>query len=312
MSLLNLLIIGHGSQAKAWGENLKLSGAEVTYALRESSNSFEAARENGQKVIVLKEIDKKSCYDAILLLTPDHTHLPILIEISDQLAHASKIVYAHGFSIDKENIHQKFPHFSHLLLAPKAIASEVTKLYSQNKPVPAAFSLERSLSPAKDMQLIHDIAAQVGMNGTLVQTTFREETICDLFSEQSILCSTLPRIIKASYDTLVKNGVSQELAFLECCLESKYILNTLLEVGFSKFFEIISPNALVGAKKATERLFDDQFFHQFETLFKDIESGQFYQEIESSDIDTFRKKMVSLYSEGDIEKTRKSLKEYLE
>ena len=127
------------------------------------------------------------------------------------------------------------------MLAPKAIAAEVIQLYKQNRPIPAAFSLEYANNLTQDMLFIEQLAKCLGMSGKLVQTTFKEETHCDLFSEQSILCSILPRVIKISYDTLVKSGISKELAFLECCLESKYILNTLLKVGFPHFSTLLVP-----------------------------------------------------------------------
>ena len=311
MSLLKLLIIGHGSQSKAWSTNLKKSSTSVTIGLRSGSSSIAKVKKAGLPVIELDNVKDISDFDAIILLTPDNSHLEILQLLPKIHRGAQRIIYAHGYSLEKDRLHHKFPNFSHLLLAPKAIASEVILLHQQNKPIPAAFSLEHSINPVSDLEIIQEVANSVGMTGRLIQTTFKEEMSCDLFSEQSILCSVLPHVIKLSYDTLVKNGVSQELAFLECCLESKYILNTLLKVGFPKFFDIISPNALIGANKATSKLFDEKFHQKFNNLFTDIESGKFYQEIESADIDTLRKKMVSLYSEGDIEVTRNTLQEYL-
>lgn len=312
MSLLNLLIIGHGSQAKAWSKNIKKSGAKVTIALRPGSKNISHAKAEGYSVIDIHKFESiDHNFDAAIILTPDHTHHLIVEEISKNITGHFRVIYAHGFSMEKEKLHQRFPSISHLLLAPKAIASEVTSLYQQSKPVPAAFSLEYSLDPVKDMEILHKIAKSVGMTGRLIQTTFKEETICDLFSEQSLLCSTIPLLIKKSYDSLVAAGISPELAFLECCLESKYILNTLMQVGFGRFFEIISPNALIGAHKANEKLFQGDFFSNLDDLLKDIIEERFYSEIDHANIDTLREKMVSLYTEGDLESTRKSLYEYL-
>ena len=312
MSLLKLLIIGHGSQAKVWSDNLRCSGHSITIGLRDNSKSFNKAEKAGYRALGLNQIRyAEEKFDAVILLTPDHTHGQILETISSHTDYALRIFYAHGFSIEKEKLHTKHPSFSHLLLAPKAIASEMAVLYNQNQPIPAAFSLEHSNNFAEDTKIIQAMANGIGMTGKLIQTTFKEETICDLFSEQSLLCSSIPFLIKKSYDALTKAGVSPDIAFLECCLESKYILNTLMQVGFSKFFEIISPNALIGANKATELLYSEEFLNNFESLLKDISNGQFYNEIDHADVDTLREKMVSLYAEGDMEKTRKSLKDFL-
>ena len=311
MSLLNLLIIGHGSQAKAWSKNLQISGVKVTIGLRSTSSTIQTVKNNGFDWIEIDRVREKLQFDAIILLTPDDSHEQILNLIANYLSEKSKIIYAHGFSVSKNKLNEKFPKFSHLLLAPKAIASEVIELFLEKKPIPAAFSLEFSLHPSQDLIFIEQLANSLGMTGKLVQTNFQEETFCDLFSEQSILCSVLPRVIKLSYDTLIKNGISNELAFLECCLEAKYILNTLIKIGFKDFFEIISPNALIGAEKATKLFFTHEFEHKFDQLFQEIQSGKFYEEIATTQIDTIRKKMVSLYNEGDIDSTRILLKEYL-
>ena len=312
MSLLKLLFIGHGSQAKVWSENLRHSGHSITIGLRDNSKNIFNAQKAGYRALGLGQIKyDEEQFDAIILLTPDHTHGAIVEKISSQSNCALRIVYAHGFSIEKEELHSRYPSYSHLLLAPKAIASEMTSLFVQNHPIPAAFSLEYSNNYSEDMKIIQLMAKGVGMTGRLIQTTFKEETICDLFSEQSLLCSSIPYLIKKSYDALTNAGVSPEIAYLECCLESKYILNTLIKMGFSKFFEIISPNALIGANKATELLYSEEFLNNFESLLKDISNGQFYNEIDHANVDTLREKMVSLYAEGDMEETRKSLKDYL-
>ena len=311
MSLLKLLIIGHGSQAKAWASNLKKSGHECTIYLREESKSIPIAEKNGFSVLTNKGIRGLLNYDCIILLTPDDTHEEIISILSPYLKNETKLVYAHGFSLHSRSLNKVFPKFSHLLLAPKAIASEVKCLFEKKKPIPAAYSLEFSKNISKDSELLMLLAQGVGMTGNLVQTTFKEEMICDLFSEQSLLCSALPFIMKKSYDSLTEAGVSRELAFLECCIESKFIINTILGVGFNKFFEMISPNALIGAEHATNRLFDEEFQKKLNELLGDISDNSFLEKIKTSNVDTIRKKMVSLYSEGDIEDTRKSLSEFI-
>ena len=312
MTIPKILIVGYGSQGKVWAKNLHDNGIDFHIGLRLNSANIQIAQENGHSIVLLEKSNSNiSNFDTVIILSPDEGHQNILGTISSHLKTGTKIIYAHGYSVDKEKLNQKYPNFSHLLLAPKAIASELRILFLEKKPVPAAFSLEFSLSPIEDLKTVQFIAQNIGMTGKLIQSTFREETFCDLFSEQSLLCSTIPFLIKKSYDNLVSQGISKELAFLECCLESKYIINTLLKVGFKDFFHLISPNALIGAHKATQLLFNDEFIQQFNSLFSDIKNGDFYTEIEDSNLERIRKKMVSLYEEGDIDVTRKNLQEYL-
>lgn len=309
--MTKVLIIGFGSQAISWAKNLKDSATQVTIGLRDDSTSLTIAQKDFEIIKLSTEINRLREFSTIILLTPDDSHQQILEQIHTHLQPSTRIIYAHGYSLDKEKLNETYPAFSHLLLAPKAIASEVRALYLARKPIPAAFSLEHSKNLSEDMTNIETLAKNLGMTGKLIQTTFSEETICDLYSEQSLLCSTLPYLIKLSFDNLVKKGISPELAFLECCLESKYILNTLLKVGFADFFDLISPNALIGAEKATNMLFTPEFEQKFADLLHTIQNQEFYKEIEDAETETIRKKMVSLYEEGVIEKTRVSLTEYL-
>ena len=309
--MTKVLIIGFGSQATSWAKNLNDSEVSVNIGLREDSPSLEIAQKDFKIIRLSADKNRLKEFPTIILLTPDNSHGDILQQVHQHLRPGSRIIYAHGYSLHKEKLNETFPSFSHILLAPKAIASEVRALYLANKPVPAAFSLEYSNSLSEDMSNIETLAESLGMTGKLIQTTFKEETICDLYSEQSLLCSSLPYLIKLSFDNLVKKGISPELAFLECCLESKYILNTLLKVGFADFFNLISPNALIGAEKATKILFPPEFEEKFANLLHSIQNQEFYKEIECAETETIRKKMVSLYEEGVIENTRVSLTEYL-
>jgi ketol-acid reductoisomerase len=53
----------------------------------------------------------------------------------------------------------------------------------------------------------------------VLPTTFKEETECDLFSEQAILCGGLTRLIQSAYETLVDAGFSPTTAYFECLYE---------------------------------------------------------------------------------------------
>ena len=108
MSLLNLLIIGHGSQAQAWASNLKQSNITSTIGLRSNSKSIVLANDHGFPTLEYDSISETITFDGIILLTPDHTHLSILETISPRLSKPTRIIYAHGFSMEKDRLHEKF------------------------------------------------------------------------------------------------------------------------------------------------------------------------------------------------------------
>ena len=227
----SLLIIGYGSQANTWSKNLRDSGRHIVIGLRENSASIAKAKDDGFDVIELIEKVDLS-YDYIAILTPDHTHLEILTYINKNATSPTRVIYAHGVAVMQHKVHLKFPELKHLLLAPKAVAGEMRSLFVDKKPIPGAFSTQ--FSPNEEDELLL-LAKDLGMTSTIVKTNFEEETICDLFSEQSVLCSILPYALEKSFDQLTKNGVSPEMAYLECCFEAKLILTTLLKKAFLSF-----------------------------------------------------------------------------
>ena len=295
-----VLIIGYGSQAKVWADNLKDSGYSISIGLRANSPSAKIANNNDHKVYFYQEASK-ILFDAIVILTPDHTHLEIIDSIQDKVHQSTRLIYAHGYSLVAKNIPQKYPNFSHLLLAPKAIASEMRDLYVNKLPIPGVYSNEYSSSEKSDTQYILDFSHALGMTRPPFSVTAREETICDLFSEQSILCSTLPHAMRYSFDRLVEKGISPELAYLECCFETKLIVNTILKKGFKEFFNIISPNALLGAQKALNKINASSYNDSLDELLEEICSEKFFTEIEQTDISSVRKEVLSEWSKSSID-----------
>jgi len=116
--------------------------------------------------------------------------------------------------------------------------------YETNGKFGAAF-----FSPTKEHeQQLRKIASLVGFTA-LYASSFEEECMADLFSEQSLLCSLLPYGALKSYQILRQNGVSKEVAFMECFLELKSISQAFVTMGPVEFFKLISPNALIGSQK---------------------------------------------------------------
>ena len=139
--MMRITIIGFGNQAKAWTKNLKDSAFPVRIALRAASPSFVPAQLEGVTTV---EIDSAEFYqgEAFALLTPDHTHHEFLQAYAHQFKAGSIILYAHGFSLVKHQFNQLYPHLKHILLAPKAIGSELRNQYLLKGQLGAVYSLE--------------------------------------------------------------------------------------------------------------------------------------------------------------------------
>jgi ketol-acid reductoisomerase len=297
----NLTIIGFGSQAKAWALNLKDSKQNVFIALNKTSKSRILASELGFKIIDLESDELKNSHILIMLI-PDDQHKKFLEANYSFLKPGAHLVYAHGFSLSKHDLVKLYPQFNHSLLAPKAIASEVRYQYEIHGKIGAAIQTP----DAQTEVLIRELAKNVGFTA-LYKSHFDEETAADLFSEQSFLCSILPYVSLKSYNMLRKNGISQEVAFMECFLELKSISQAIVTLGPEAFFNLISPNALIGSQKGRKLLLGPEFDQALEVLMEDINNRKFYKEVEI-DADQMRAQVLEEWSKEELSQVFKRLK----
>ncbi len=307
--MTRIVIIGFGSQAKAWALNLLDSGKNVHIALRPGSPSHQVVKALGLHSIELGP--SLSNFNIFILLTPDHTHKEILVAYEQHIPEGAKIIYAHGYSFTKYDFKNMFGQWDHLLLAPKAIASEVRFQYETGGKLGAIMSLEGSSNPEIDRALISEIAKGIGITAGPYENSFRDETYADLFSEQSILCSLLPYGALHSFNKLRERGISREMAYMECWYEVKLIADTLIKLGPLKFFELISPNALIGGEKARKLFFNEEYNKITEGLLDDIWENKFFEEVDNLDFRSLKKEVMSFWKNEELNKVHEDLKESL-
>lgn len=298
-------IIGFGNQAKAWALNLKDSGYQVTIYLRANSPSHQIAQ---QMSFTTSTIDKiKESYLAIL--TPDETHPQILEQLKNY--HNKTILYAHGYSLHYDLLAEQYPQFEHILCAPKAIASELRFQYQTNGAIGGVYSLEKvkkkntienKRQKENKSEWILGFAKDLGLTD-FYPATIADETKADLFSEQSLLCSVLPYACLNSYNKLREQGISKEVAFFETWYEVKLIADTLMQVGPQKFFNLISPNALLGSEIGKDLLFDQGYKEKLNILYTKIEDESFIEQIKTTDMEKLRESVTSFWQHQELTHT---------
>lgn len=306
-----LTIIGFGSQAKAWAANLTDSKIDVTIALRPNSSSKDLVLKKGYKLIELGSNQLRESTN-IALLTPDHTHLETLEENIEYITEGANFIYAHGYSYSAFDLKNRFPKIKHLMLAPKAIASELRFQFENEGKLGAAYSVEDDSSTREDSrELILSLAKSLGITAGPYETSFLEETNADLFSEQTLLCSTLPYAALHAYNKLREKGVKREIAYLECWLEVKLIADAMVKMGPIDFFKLISPNALIGGEKAQKLLFDNQYHEKLDSLAQDIWNRDFFTECETLDFNHLRDKVLEKWQREELVEVHNELKDGL-
>ena len=296
-----IILVGFGSQAKAWALNLRDSKVNFKIALMPNSSSRSKAEAMGFDCIELENAKLKQ-FSLFLMLIPDDRQLKFFEKNHSFFNLNSHFVYAHGFSLSKDRLHEKYPDFSHSLLAPKAIASDVRFQYETKGKIGAAFHAQNE----ENEIVLKKLASQLGFTA-LFQSHFDEECLADLFSEQSLLCSLIPYGSLKSYNLLRKNGVSSEVAFMECFLELKSITHAFVTLGPQAFFNLISPNALIGSQKGRELLLGESFDKGLLQILVDIKNKQFYKEVEI-DADLLRQKVLAEWDKEELSQTFIKLK----
>ena len=300
--MMQLTIIGFGNQARSWALNLRDSGFPVRVALRRGSVSFaEVKKENLPAV----EIGTPEFYhsEALALLIPDDIQGKFLEEHAGNFSGETFILYAHGFALSRGLLEKKYPVLRHVLFAPKSIGSELRRQYLEKGKLGAVYSLEHVTDSGRTESWLKDLARALGITMGPYKTTFLRETNADLYSEQGLLCSLIPYAASEMFNHLVKEGTEPELAYFECWHELKLIINAMVDKGPEGFFDLISPNALIGAEKGFEKLMTPGFKAQMHSLYEDIKSGKFDHEVKTADVPALRKKIRDRWMNDELNKT---------
>jgi ketol-acid reductoisomerase len=301
--MMRLTIIGFGNQAKSWAQNLKDSGFPVRVALKPESPSIDLAVNMGFYVV---EIGSKEFFadQAYALLTPDQSHHEFMTSNGHLFTEGTAILYAHGFSLIKYNFHKSFPHLQHVLYAPKSIGSELRRQYELKGKLGAVYSLEHFTGNSEFFEKwLLSLAIAMGINMGPFKATFKNETQADLYSEQGLLCSLIPYAAGEMFAHLVETGIEPELAYFECWHELKLIVNAMVDKGPEGFFDLISPNALVGSEKGFQKLFTPEFHKNLRSLLSEIQDGTFNDELDNTNVEETRKIIRERWQKTPLMKT---------
>jgi ketol-acid reductoisomerase len=305
--MMRLTIIGFGNQAKAWSQNLQDSAFPFRVALKPDSASFEKVVELGMETV---EIGSKEFFEdrAFVLLTPDHTHQSFMTTYGQLFHEGSLILYNHGFSLNKNKFQENLPHLKHVLFAVKAIGSEIRQQYLSKGKFGAVYSLEYVKGETASIEdWMKKMAQALGVNMGIFKTTFLHETQADLYSEQGLLCSLIPYTAGEMFKHLIESGIEPELAYLEVWHEMKLIAIAMVDKGPEGFFDLISPNALVGSEKGFQKLITPEFKSNLRNLLTDIQNNKFNEELENTDVEELRKTIRNRWTTSPLMKTFKDM-----
>lgn len=266
-------VIGFGNQGEAQARNLEAAGIDVIVGARPGGTGDARARALGFATHPLREAIERSTVAAILL--PDEVVPKVWPDLKSAFRAGSALVFAHGFALLYGELDLP-EHCDVVLVSPAAPGSELVKVRERGRPLPAYLAVQRDAS-GNAWALAEEYAAVLGCAPTW-RTTVREETEVDLFGEQAVICGGINALVLAAFETLVAEGYTPEIAYLECVHQLKYLADLLHERGPAGFREAISGTARYGDLTRGPRVIGPASREEMGRLLAEIRTGAFARE----------------------------------
>lgn len=267
------VIIGYGNQGKPHALNLRDSGVEVKIGARSESQKRTEALAEGFEVLPIPEA--LAWADVVMLAMPDEVMGNVYEQtLAPYLRAGQALGFVHGLVIHEGWVNPK-ADLDVFMVAPKGQGRGVRNKYLAGTSVPGLYAVHQNpTGNAEKIAMAYAKALGCGRVG-IMETTFAEEAICDLFSEQAVLCGGLTSLIKTAFEVLVERGFSPEVAYFECLYEVKLIADLLHERGITEMRKGISSTALYGDISRGERVIDGHVRETMRQVLDEIVSGQF-------------------------------------
>lgn len=211
-----IIIVGCGAQGLNQGLNMRDSGLDIAYALRneaiaEKRVSWKNATDNGFTVGTYEELIPSA--DLVLNLTPDKQHTSVIKAIMPLMKKGATLSYSHGFNIVEEGT-QIRKDLTVIMVAPKCPGTEVREEYKRGFGVPTLIAVHPENDP-EGKGLIQAKAYAVATGGHragVLRSSFVAEVKSDLMGEQTILCGVLQTGSILCFDKMVEKGVDASYA----------------------------------------------------------------------------------------------------
>jgi ketol-acid reductoisomerase len=266
-------VIGYGSQGHAQALNLRDSGGKVIVADVPGSAAWEAAKAAGFDVSEAAKVAKKA--DTIVLLVPDDLQPQVYREaIEPGLTAGKTLQFAHGFNIYYHQITPP-PNIDVTLVAPKMHGVLLRKFFTEGKGAPGSVAIYQDAS-GKAMPIALAYARAIGCTRSgVVETTFKEETVTDIFNEQCGIGGGVIGLLKAAFETLVAAGYGEETVYLELFHELKGVADLINSYGIPGMIKRCSQTAQYGMMLRQYQVINESVREQMRQILRKIEDGTF-------------------------------------
>ena len=285
-----IVIVGCGAQGLNQGLNMRDSGFDVAYALRdgaitEKRASYKNATENGFKVGNYHEMIPTA--DMVVNLTPDKQHTPVINAVMPLMKKGATLSYSHGFNMVEEGM-QIRKDITVIMVAPKSPGTEVREEYKRGFGVPTLIAVHPENDPNGDgfEKAKAYAAATGGHKAGVLHSSFVAEVKSDLMGEQTILCGVLQTASILSFDKMIEKGIEAGYATKLIQQGWETITEALKQGGITNMMDRLSNPAKIKAYQLAEEL-KEIMRPLYQKHMDDIMSG------------TFSKTMMEDWANGD-------------
>ena len=253
-----IVIIGCGAQGLNQGLNMKDSGLDISYALREKAieekrTSYINAIENGFKVGDYEALIPTA--DLVLNLTPDKQHTNVVKAVMPLMKKGATLSYSHGFNIVEEGV-QIRKDITVIMVAPKCPGTEVREEYKRGFGVPTLIAVHPENDPENKglAQAKAYAVATGGHKAGVLESSFVAEVKSDLMGEQTILCGVLQTGSILCFNKMLANGIEAGYAAKLIQLGWETITEALKHGGITNMMDRLSNPAKIKAFELAEDL----------------------------------------------------------
>ncbi|SDQ72463.1 ketol-acid reductoisomerase [Flagellimonas zhangzhouensis] len=273
-----IVIVGCGAQGLNQGLNMRDSGLDVSYTLREAAikeqrQSYKNAAENNFVVGTYEELIPTA--DLVINLTPDKQHTNVVSTIMPLMKKGATLSYSHGFNIVEEGM-QIREDLTVIMVAPKSPGSEVREEYKRGFGVPTLIAVHPENDPeGKGLAQAKAYAAGTGGDKAgVLESSFVAEVKSDLMGEQTILCGLLQTGSILSFNKMVEKGIDAGYASKLIQYGWETITEGLKQGGITNMMDRLSNPAKIKAFDLAEEL-KVTMRPLFQKHMDDIMSGHF-------------------------------------
>ena len=274
----NIVIVGCGAQGLNQGLNMRDSGLNISYALRdeaiaEKRASYQKASNNGFVVGSYQQLIPTA--DLVLNLTPDKQHSSVVDAVMPLMKHGATLAYSHGFNIVEEG-KQIRPDITVVMVAPKCPGTEVREEYKRGFGVPTLIAVHPENDPkGQGLDIAKAYASATGGDRAgVLQSSFIAEVKSDLMGEQTILCGMLQTGAILAFDKMVADGIESGYAAKLIQYGWETVTEALKHGGITNMMDRLSNPAKIKAFDLAEQL-KATLRPLFEKHMDDIISGDF-------------------------------------